>query len=349
MATQSYRGSGHFDVFTTPEIQEFIAWVNDSSCPGVTFKPGALDIPKFVPDSAIEEYFNVKRDRDLTRVKHLVEAATQQSAAPAKVRAVARSCPKVFTILVLIGQSRFVHWFVRNARLHDRYLPFRADETRLFPTLEGDATFFDDFNKQQWRFCVGQLEKSLEPLQIDDPIILPITRVENLSKGSGASAVVRKVTVHQAYDSLADPLDDEETDEQVWHHQKPTTSALLIKRQIISCDPHVYVVKSYHTPDAETYFRAEVEAFRKLNEAARPVPNVVGFYGAFMQNGSFNIILQYASIGTLEDYFTKARPPRLGNDIVKLWGNLFKLNDALIDIHEVSHSSDAGQPRIFQG
>ncbi|KAL9620221.1 MAG: hypothetical protein Q9160_005230 [Pyrenula sp. 1 TL-2023] len=320
------------DLFTDPEIQTFIAWVNDNSCPGATFRPGSLDTPTFVPDITIEEYFSVKRGRDLAKIKCLVKAATQQSSVPANARSIAQSCPKVFTILILIGQSRFIHSFVGNARLHDEHLPFHADEARLFPKFEGDATFFDDFNKQQWRFCVGQLRQSLDPLQIDNPIILPITRVGNLSKGSGASAVVRKVTLHEDYDGLAEPIDDEETDE-----------------QIISGDPHVYVVKSYHRPDAETYFKAEVDAFRKLNEAARPAPNVVGFYGAFMQNGSFNIILQYANIGTLEDYFAAARPPKLGEDILNLWRNLFKLNDALIDIHGLAHTSDAGQPRIFQG
>ena len=108
-------------------------------------------------------------------------------------------------------------------------------------------------------------------------------------------------------------------------------------------------MKSYHRLDAETYFYAEVNAFRKLNETGRPVPNLIGFYGAFKQNGSYNIILQYANIGTLEDYFQKVKPPKLGKDILTLWRNLFNITWALIDIHDLPQSSDEGRPRIFQG
>lgn len=124
---------------------------------------------------------------------------------------------------------------------------------------------------------------------------------------------------------------------------------ILIEPQLAFHEPHVYVVKSYHRLDAENYFNSEVDAFRKLNETGRPVPNLVGFYGAFRQNGSFNIILQYANVGTLEDYFQKAKPPKRGKDILKLWRNLFRLTDPLIDIHDLSSSNDAEQPRIFQG
>ena len=109
------------------------------------------------------------------------------------------------------------------------------------------------------------------------------------------------------------------------------------------------MVKSYHRLDAERYFYAEAEAFRKLNESGQPVPNLIGFYGAFKQNGSFNIVLRYANIGTLEDYFVKVRSPKLGNDIVNLWRNLFKLTDALVDIHGLPQDNDNRQPRIFQG
>lgn len=108
-------------------------------------------------------------------------------------------------------------------------------------------------------------------------------------------------------------------------------------------------MKSYHRLDAERYFRAEADAFQKLNEIGRPIPNFIGFHGAFIQNKSFNILLQYANIGTLEDYFLKATPPKHQNDILTLWRNLFRLADAVVDIHGLPQSSAPEQLRIFQG
>ncbi|KAL9108230.1 MAG: hypothetical protein Q9227_006968 [Pyrenula ochraceoflavens] len=321
--------STQHDVFTDPTIQEFVDWIQHNRRPGVIFEPDATKSADFVPDKAIEEYFDCSHDINHAKIKRLIEAATRQSLGTVNARAVAKSCPKVFTILVLIGRSRFISSFLQNARLHDRRLPFRDDEVRLFPKLEGGTTFFDEFNEHQWQFYVENMSHSLEPVQFDAPMILPITHIERLAYGAGNSAVVYKITVHEDYDDLYNTMDNEEM-----RYQE---------------DPHVYVVKSYHRLDAEKYFYAETDAFRKINESGQPVPNLIGFYGAFRQNGSFNIVLQYANLETLEAYFRKTKPPKLGTDIVTLWRNVFKLTDALNAIHDLPHETKAEQPRIFQG
>jgi hypothetical protein len=80
------------------------------------------------------------------------------------------------------------------------------------------------------------------------------------------------------------------------------------------------VIKSYHSgTDAEGYFEAEVKAFGKLNEGNEPVPNLIGFHGAFSQNDTFHVVLEYANIGTLEDHFAQVSPPRQGQDILSVW------------------------------
>lgn len=208
MAT--HQGSAYHDIFTDPSIQEFLNWVDEHCCPGVIFKPDSIESSKFLPDKAIEEYFDCRHDNNYKKIRRLVDAATKRSSVPVNAKAIAQNCPKVFTILVKIRQPHFISSFVKNKRLHDRRLPFRADETRLFPKLEGDSTFFEEFNAQQWRFCVEKMSQGLEPVQFDDPMILPIVRMEELNNGAGVSALVHKIEVHADYDDLVEPADSDE-------------------------------------------------------------------------------------------------------------------------------------------
>jgi hypothetical protein len=92
-----------------------------------------------------------------------------------------------------------------------------------------------------------------------------------------------------------------------------------------------------------------VDAFRRLNESGEPVPNLVGYYGAFTQNKSRHILLQYANVGTLEEYWEKVDPPKRGTDILTLWSKLFQVNRALVQIHENDSNGGGGSPQIFQG
>lgn len=76
--------------------------------------------------------------------------------------------------------------------------------------------------------------------------------------------------------------------------------------------------------------------------------SMIGFYGSFIQDGTFNILLEYADGGTLEDYFQMAREPSSGEEILKFWQALFGIIKALDKIHDV-RSSDPYGPQIFQG
>ncbi len=97
-----------------------------------------------------------------------------------------------------------------------------------------------------------------------------------------------------------------------------------------------------------------MDAFQKLNGSGETVPNLIGFYGAFKQNGSYHVILEYANIGTLEDYFEQVQPPKREADILNLWRSIFQINHALVQIHapfqgDNNWQSSSDEPRIFQG
>jgi len=77
--------------------------------------------------------------------------------------------------------------------------------------------------------------------------------------------------------------------------------------------------------------------------------NIVNFYGSYRQNDTFNVILEYADEGTLENYFQKVFPPRNGADIQHFWEALCGVLKALTQIHEVECQYTKSGPQIFQG
>ena len=94
-----------------------------------------------------------------------------------------------------------------------------------------------------------------------------------------------------------------------------------------------------------------MNAFNVINEADKLVPNVIAFHKAFTQNDCCNVVLQYANIGTLEDYYEKVRPPKLRAEILKVWRKIFCLSIATAGIHRNSpkdQSADSGVA-IFRG
>lgn len=203
------QGSQHhepYDPSTNLDVQEFHEWLDSSRCDGVIFAPNRYQPTKFLPDQAIEDYFDWKPVINRAKIKKLVAAATVGSSMPVDARAVTQRCPKVFTILVMIGQSKYINSFVTKDDLLDRRLPFRPEARSLFPRLPNDASFFDEFCQKQWQFCVEPLRYGLEHLILNNVRILPIIDLKKLDKQQGASAVVHRIRVHPEYDDLAEHL-----------------------------------------------------------------------------------------------------------------------------------------------
>jgi serine/threonine protein kinase len=76
--------------------------------------------------------------------------------------------------------------------------------------------------------------------------------------------------------------------------------------------------------------------------------SIIGFYGSYIQDGSYNILLEYADRGTLEEYLQNTPPPTTGEDIFKFWSALFNVIQALHLIHNVQ-GNDPSDPPILQG
>src|SRR5579871_3220705 len=94
-------------------------------------------------------------------------------------------------------------------------------------------------------------------------------------------------------------------------------------------NPNAFILKRYLTKDAEEYHNREVRGFNAL----RYSESIIGFYGSYKHGDDYNILLEFADKGTLEDYFQRETPPSRGDDIIKFWSRLFELIKALKAIH----------------
>ena len=94
-------------------------------------------------------------------------------------------------------------------------------------------------------------------------------------------------------------------------------------------------MKTYNTHGAETLYRKELSAFMHLRNVQRSTRSVIQFYGSFKHRGAYNLILEYADKGTLEQYFETAQQPASGPDIREFWYSILQLTKALSRIHEV--------------
>ena len=108
-----------------------------------------------------------------------------------------------------------------------------------------------------------------------------------------------------------------------------------------------FVVKTYRGREAEEYYTIERKAYMKLKTDGQPAPNIVGFRGSFVRNDTYNLILEYADKGTLEDFMKINQPPSDGQEIFTLWKQLFGLFRGLGMIHYVE--KDLEGPRIMLG
>ena len=108
---------------------------------------------------------------------------------------------------------------------------------------------------------------------------------------------------------------------------------LLTKGQEPDRQPrNTFVLKTYRGHEAQKYHEAERNAFLRLRLSERITPSIIGFYGSFIRDGTYNNILEYADQGTLEDFMERTPSPSNGEDITLLWERLFNVLHGLLTI-----------------
>lgn len=96
---------------------------------------------------------------------------------------------------------------------------------------------------------------------------------------------------------------------------------------------NTFVLKTYRAADAEENYKAERDAYMKLRWAGKPSPHIIAYYGGFIHGDSYNIILEYADQGTLEDFMRNTKSPSTIEDTAIFWDRLFGVTHGIMTIH----------------
>lgn len=76
--------------------------------------------------------------------------------------------------------------------------------------------------------------------------------------------------------------------------------------------------------------------FRSPTFGPGPSPNIVKFYGSFIQNGLGCMILEYVDGPNLLNYLTDTEPPESPTDRLLFWKSYWGLFEGLHRIHQVA-------------
>lgn len=268
---------------------------------------------EFIPLSRPGDY--LKKSRRMFRL--LEEVAPQCTVSPQTVQ---NFYPQIFTILLQMGQGSYITKFVRN----------RCTDDNL-PTLEGPALlkFFNnetmarEFEQRKWAICVPAFDSALlEDTYYNPDEILPITKRTKISD-CGGSAIIYRIEIHPDHNRLRS-------------RQKPESSN--------SFQPNTYALKVFRGSNAEIPYLKEYRAFKRIRDAQA---DIVGFLGAFRHGSSYNIILEYADGGDLENHFKSVIPPPTQVERRKVWNNLQRLLYAVIELQ--GHDRTGMEARCHRG
>lgn len=82
----------------------------------------------------------------------------------------------------------------------------------------------------------------------------------------------------------------------------------------------------------------------RLRWNGQPSPHIVAYYGSFIHGNSYNIILEYADLGTLESFMRDTQSPSTFEDTVLFWDRLFDVIHGIMVIHgKIGNDSSASQ------
>ena len=175
-----------------PHIQNLLSWAKEARQLGVGDAELKIDRP-FIPDQEVKAYL-----KDTRTIKDLLAALDLDGNPRLDPETIRKEYPKVFLILLLTGNGRFISHFVHHGSLCDQYLPFRT-RPHEFPD-DSNIDLFASFCRQQWEFCAQIFHDGPDQHFNTKDLILPIISIEKL--GGGGSATVHKIGLHPAYNKL---------------------------------------------------------------------------------------------------------------------------------------------------
>ena len=79
-----------------------------------------------------------------------------------------------------------------------------------------------------------------------------------------------------------------------------------------------FVLKTYRGSDAKEQHKAEHDAFINIRHDGKPSPFIVAYYGSFIDDETYNIILEFADRGNLEEFMRTTRAPSTAENMIAL-------------------------------
>ena len=311
-------------------IQDVLAWTKaeiivPQDRDGNTAKP---DYQGFIPRSKLNaKLLKAGRIEELINVLFPTSPQTIPMSRPS-AETIRRFYLRPFVILLCAGYGKMIGHFLRHQHLRDDHLPFRGCPSD-FPVSSGSNEIWQRFNEHQWKFCAVELHFDMG-LELGEHDILLITTKTSIA--SGASAKVSRIEVHPDYDRLREG--------QVRSAPTLCGTSIADKVKDLSVDyPHTYILKTYETPQAGIYHKAEKDAFQMLRNASEEQEsNIISYHGGFTRvdakkEVSFHTIFEFAEHGSLEDYMRETDPPSTSEDIVTFWESFMMVLRGLVVIH----------------
>lgn len=115
-------------------------------------------------------------------------------------------------------------------------------------------------------------------------------------------------------------------------------------------NPNIFVLKTYQTSEAKIYFETERSAFKRLRYGNLPPGNIIKYHASFERNGTYNIILEYADRGTLNEYLKDTDGPTGINEIMTFWKCFLPIFHGLTHIHGTrGHGPNQDEPNSLLG
>ncbi|KAL9632109.1 MAG: hypothetical protein Q9164_005519, partial [Protoblastenia rupestris] len=305
-----------------PAIQEFHQWRESEGArrSGIRGSDNKTTC-SFIPVSILGKYLVGQSDRIERLLQALFRSTEMLPPEPSYVRA---HYLRPFAILLSIGQGRMILQFVLHKSLEDHRLPFRGRPTD-FPLTIPDS--YHLFESHQWQFCASKLEYDMRH-HLDDQAILPITQIEEI--GNGENAVFHKIVVEENYNGLLPPG--------------------TILPELRFPYRNTFILKTfYDVPNVVQCYHDERDAFVRLRWGWKPAPDIIGFYGSFVRGNTYNLILEYADLGTLEHFIQNTVAPSDGQGTSLFWERLSNVTLGLLRIHNTMPKGDIKLPQVPLG
>ena len=78
----------------------------------------------------------------------------------------------------------------------------------------------------------------------------------------------------------------------------------------------------------------------------KPIAFVIAYYGSFVDEDTYNIILEYADRGNFEEFMKTTPEPSTSESMIELWERLSRISHGLAHIHGTPGTTSTGAPLL---